>query len=216
MITLPLEEQAMLTTLLTQPHRHYHNINHVNDCLTEFYTYEAAAANLTYGEADALIYSIWYHDSIYNPYAPAGYNEKQSADLFYQKHKQNGDIAHTIVGSIAKTAKHTITQPELFGITQLLLDIDLSGLGKPMRIFAKNSFNIRQEYYNTTDEDVIKGRLAFFEKLNKRESFYYTDYFRELYHDTAKQNVALEIEALTYAANNNDTEWYFERLAGWQ
>lgn len=212
METLPLEEQAMLTTLLTQPHRHYHNINHVNDCLVEFYRYETDTAMLTYGEADALRYAIWYHDSIYNPYAPHGMNERQSADLFFHKHRQLGDIANTVSGAIVKTAKHTITQSNLFKITQVLLDIDLSGLGKPMHIFAKNSYNIRLEYYNTTDMDVVKGRLTFFEKLNKRESFYYTDYFRELYHEQSKTNVALEMEALTYALEKNDADWYFEKL----
>lgn len=218
MIILPLEEQAMLSTLLTQPHRHYHNINHINDCLSELYNYESNMTHLTYGDIVAITHAIWYHDIVYNPYASEGINEAQSADLFSQYHrgKRIGqDMVNIIAGAIAKTAKHTLTQPNLFEITQVLLDIDLSGLGKPMHVFATNSTNIRQEYYNTTDMDVIKGRLAFFQKLNKRDSFYYTDFFKELYHATSKENVALEIEALLYAVKNNDTAWYFERLLGW-
>lgn len=89
-----------------------------------------------------------------------------------------------------------------------MLDIDLAGLGKPYRIFSQNSFNIRKEYHATADMDIIKGRLKFFQTLNRRESFYYTDYFRDLYHRKSKENVKDEMDILEEAIENDDPDFY--------
>jgi len=218
LFVLPLREQVALTTLLTQPHRHYHNINHVNDCLTELYQYylNTENKNMSHIQAMILTYMIWYHDAIYNPYSPSGLNEEQSAILYSSE-----DYSPTIRHAIRATADHVRTQEDnpssnpSFGewpLTKIMLDIDLSGFGKPMHVYANNSMNIRREYYNTTNIDFVKGRLAFLQRINQRESFYYTDYFRDLYHSKSKENVALEIAALQHAATENDPNIYFERL----
>lgn len=217
--TLPLEEQAYLSTLLTQPHRHYHNIIHVNDCLAEAYKmFNEKVAD----EHKHLTYAIWYHDAIYNPYAPQGVNEHESAELFIRYHTNKHDVhLNTVAYAIRATAKHTVTQSittmvgdeeEYATFARFMLDIDLSGLGKSSAVFALNSLNIRREYHATSDMDVVKGRLKFFTQLNKRESFYYTDYFKDLYHVQSKKNVEHELSMLQHAIDQTDPQIYFDDL----
>src|SRR5229473_4239123 len=96
MSILPLEEQSQLTILLSQPHRHYHNINHINDLLSDmtvwFHEDTDSLAYLSkyYHESETyriLSYVIWYHDAIYDSYQPyPGYNENMSAKLFLKYH----------------------------------------------------------------------------------------------------------------------------------
>lgn len=234
---LPLEEQATLTILLSQSHRHYHNINHVNDCLAELYSW-MGERDLSMDQYDKwLTYAIWYHDIVYNPYAPSGINELQSANIFESKHTYNYyrtrksrwfDIRFEpdsktkwmlgVKYAIVYTGFHLYTYDfdhvdyDLWynsTLTQLMLDIDLSGLGKDVSIFARNSLNIRKEYYNTSDMDVIRGRLKFFQELNKRESFYYTEYFKDLYHTQSKKNVETEIILLEDAIAMERPSSYF-------
>src|SRR5665213_2609561 len=115
LFTLPLEEQAYLSALLTQPHRHYHNITHVNDCLAEAYKMFNAGVGKEYDRD--LTYAIWYHDSIYNPYAPHGINEQMSRDLFEQYHARKGiKFIDNIGYAIKLTASHIKDQTFSHGI----------------------------------------------------------------------------------------------------
>lgn len=225
-MNITLQEQAMLTTLLTQPHRTYHNLNHVNDCLTELRRYELATN--THRFSNIVENAIWYHDIIYNPYNPPGENEKQSADAFFDyKGKKlrdsicvdthEWDFVHDVNAAILATANHIVTQSINDYSTKLMLDIDLSGLGKSEEIFYRNSVNIFHEYYNTPLIDIIKGRLQFLKLLNLRPSFYYTEYFRDLYHTQSKENVEKDIKLLEDSLASSDPEeyyYYITSLAG--
>ena len=218
---LSLEEQAYLSALLTQPHRHYHNITHINDCLVELY--KMLQANVANVYEPELTYAIWYHDAIYNPYALTGVNEEQSAQLYtdYQVHygKSSKFIHDEVAYAIRATAFHINTQQfedakseQEIDIATFMLDIDLSGLGKYKPIVAFNSLNIAKEYPQTHPIDFIQGRFKFFTALNKRESFYYTDYFKSLYDERAKANVAYELRVLQDAIDNNNPAIYFDEM----
>lgn len=182
--TLPLEEQAYLSTLLTQPHRHYHNIIHVNDCLAEAYKmFNEKVAD----EHKHLTYAIWYHDAIYNPYSKS--NEDASIALL-------PDDAHNlsaVIEAIEATKFHTEDQTGLSWPTMLMLDIDLSGFGKSFEVCWKHAENIRKEYYHTPDLDFLKGRVQFLSRMDNRTRIYYTPYFYDKYEVQARKNIAEEL-----------------------
>lgn len=220
MFTLPLMEQAALTALLTQPHRKYHNVNHVNDCLIELSNYKKSN-NVSSRLDTILTYSIWYHDAVYNPYNPPGLNEKQSASLFANYHAEsyvgtsNREMVESVILSTTlhiRTLEFYDDNPLLDIATKIMLDIDLAGFGKPRHIFNKNSRNIIDEYYNSNILECLQGRLKFLKKLNERESFYYTDYFKDLYHTNSKNNVEEDISLLETALLNNDTQQFMEAI----
>lgn len=223
-IVLPLEEQAYLSALLTQPNRHYHNITHINDCLAELY--KMLSNNVADTYEWELTYAIWYHDIVYNPYAPAGINEAQSAELFteYQiKHGKSSKFVNDEVAyAIRATAQHVVTQSFSDAVSvgesdiaKYMLDIDLAGLGQAMPIVALNSLHIASEYPKTSRADFVQGRFKFFTALNRRPSFYYTDYFKSLYDATSKANVSIELGMLERAIDKDDPSIYFHHMLDW-
>lgn len=211
---LDLQAQAYLTTLYGQSHRYYHNIQHVNDCLAEFYKSEPKADMV-----HAVTWGIWFHDAVYNPYAPAGQNEYDSAKLFrlhgWADSRELQEV-EMVAFAIRATAHHTDSRIwcsdhiSAWGldITQLLLDIDLAGFGSPLSVYSRNSLNIRKEYYRTTDTDFIAGRLKFLQAINRRETLYYTEYFRDAYHTQSKSNIEFEIEVLADSVDRDPTRYF--------
>lgn len=187
-----LETMACLSTLYTQPHRHYHNMNHINDCLAEFEAARDSFPELSDRDRNQIITAIWFHDAVYNPYSKQ--NEANSADLIPVVAGDYISTHYELRDMIMATSRHLVTQPDLPLRTQILLDIDLSGFGQPFDICWKNSENIRKEYYNTSDLDFNKGRLAFLQTIILRPSLYYTNYFKEKYDIQSHKNLLTEIE----------------------
>lgn len=190
---ITLEEMSMLTTLYTQPHRKYHNINHINDCLAELESFpQQSISGFEFNDYQIVEAAIWYHDAVYNSYSKA--NEVNSATLINNKYQY--ELGSEIKKAVLATAKHLHTQSDLSIATQVMLDIDLSGLGKPWGIYVKNGFNIRDEYYNTTDLAFLQGRIQFLETIAQRETYYYTKHFHDKYHFESKSNVEREINII--------------------
>lgn len=188
-----LQIQAYLTTLYTQPYRKYHNIVHINECLTEL---EAASAlcPISHHQNRVLETAIWFHDAVYNPYS--SFNEEKSAALLKSCLTIPTNIRDEAVDAIIATKYHTKDQEDISDTTKLMLDIDLSGLGKDWKTFFGNTKNIHHEYYNTPIELFRKGRVQFFETLLQRQSIYYTDTFKTRYEAQARNNIQLEVELL--------------------
>ncbi len=192
-----LRQMADLTTLYTQPHRYYHNINHINDCLVEL---ASVRHELSIRDQMIIERAIWYHDAVYNPYSKT--NEADSAALVQYDGEFRSDMASETQAVILATKDHLITQPNLKHTVQYMLDIDLSGFGKPWHICKAHADNIRKEYYHTTDEEFYIGRLNFLEAINKRETLYYTDFFRNKYHEQSKINLVREIDDTHFQLEN--------------
>lgn len=192
MIILPLRELAYLTTLYTQPHRYYHNINHINFCLGQL----ELVPKLDSYEEKIVTYAIWYHDAIYNPYSIK--NEAASAELFRATHT-NSDISvyiNNIEDAILETAYHTDDVLEPTSTTALMLDIDLAGLGQDWETFSDNGDMIRLEYSHIDDYTFTHNRLKFFEALARKSHIYYTEFFSHKYEVAAQTNVDNEIKRL--------------------
>jgi predicted metal-dependent HD superfamily phosphohydrolase len=206
---IKLEEMSMLTTLYTQPHRHYHNINHINDCLVELENLPKDMLHLF--ERNVVETAIWWHDAVYNPYSKK--NEQTSADMFDAYIGVETPFAYAVRQAILATANHTITQKanplfyidnELPLVTEVMLDIDLSGFGKSWEICKQNADNIRKEYYNTEDFEFYQGRLKFLEAISQRESLYYTDVFRDMYHEQSRENLRLDLAEIRWNLDRLD------------
>lgn len=210
---ITLERMTQLTTLYTQPHRKYHNINHINDCLAELENIPHSGVNFndrTLVGLDCAIIedAIWYHDAIYNPYSKL--NERRSFDLIPDSANPSYDGA--VREAVLATANHLYDQSVLAITTQIMLDIDLAGFGKERHVFARNGMNIRHEYYNTKLVDFLKGRKNFYDALVKRPTLYYTDYFHHKYHEKSRENIRWEIDLLNRAYAKVDTSIWSEGM----
>jgi predicted metal-dependent HD superfamily phosphohydrolase len=198
-----LQEMANLTTLYTQPHRYYHNINHINDCLVELENF--VHPDFTNDKRSMVEAAIWYHDAVYNPYSKL--NEFNSAELVYGHQsafvrdiiKYTARHLEDVSADIEKHIKHEYRQ-----CVQVMLDIDLAGFGKDRMVFAMNGMNIRHEYYNTHLRDFLEGRQKFYQELIKRPTLYYTKYFYDKYHDVSRDNIRWEMLLIDAALREND------------
>jgi predicted metal-dependent HD superfamily phosphohydrolase len=73
----PAATAAALAARYEEPHRQYHTLVHIEDCLLKL---DAARVLLDANEADAVELALAWHDAVYDP--RAGDNEEKSAALF--------------------------------------------------------------------------------------------------------------------------------------
>ena len=168
--------------------RHYHNLEHLENMFTELNKIQSKVKDL-----DCLLYAIYYHDIIYKP--TKSNNEYQSALTFKNRiAKTSFDKLQKCMSQIEATKEHKISNDY---DTNILLDLDLSILGKSSKEYKTYSENIRKEYQIYPDFMYRKGRKKVLKKILELNSIYKTDYFKQLYENQAKENLKLELKELS-------------------
>lgn len=167
--------------------RHYHNLEHLENMLAELDKVESQIKNL-----DALLFSIYYHDIIYKPTKRD--NEHQSALIFEKRISKTSFInLSECMAQIEATKEHKISANN---DTNMLLDIDLSILGKSAGEYKLYCENIRKEYSIYPDFMYRKGRIKVVKSILQLDNIYKTDFFINEYENQAKENLNLELSKL--------------------
>jgi predicted metal-dependent HD superfamily phosphohydrolase len=171
-----------------EPHRHYHGLDHLRDCLARLD--EAPAA----GGRDLAEMALWYHDVVYLPQAHD--NEAQSADRAVSDLLEDGVPAERAreIGRLVRLTDH-ITPPE-DPVGELVCDVDLSILGRPAEEYAEYERRIRAEYAHVPEPLYRAGRAAVLARLLARQPLYRSRYFRTRYEDTARRNLTHALAAI--------------------
>ncbi|MDO8559345.1 MAG: N-methyl-D-aspartate receptor NMDAR2C subunit, partial [bacterium] len=154
----------------SEPHRHYHNLSHINHCLDELKISGHLAINI-----NAVRMAIWFHDAIYD--IKAKDNEERSAELARTILK-NASLPNKfieLVINLILATKHTI--PLTNHDAKLITDIDLSSLGAPDEIFDENGRQIRKEYDWVPENLFNEGRAKFLKLLLEPSRIYSTWFF---------------------------------------
>lgn len=170
----------------SEAHRAYHNLTHILDCLEQFEPAKSLAQ-----EPTAMEMAIWYHDVIYDPRARD--NEQRSAELAVRVAKETGlagSFQETIHALIMATKKHDAS---LARDAVVLVDVDLSILGRAPQRFNEYEHQIRQEYDWVPAEDFAAGRAAVLETFLARPTIYGTEFFRDKYERQARENLKQSI-----------------------
>lgn len=199
-INLLLDQRASLTTLYGQPQRFYHTLAHVHQLLREIETLSVDPKT-----KDILEIAAWFHDAVYDPFAPRGKNEEDSYNLLM--YTPLGNLTGKLCAGycIRATKDHVVTAettPENQEIVRTFLDLDLSILGKPPEVYADYAQNIRLEYVLNdrfiTEEQYTKGRMAFLITMLARERIYQTSHFFDKFEVQARKNMQEELDDLTH------------------
>lgn len=180
-----------LVPLYSTPERAYHNLAHIQACLTEFEGVKSLAS-----DPIALQAAIWFHDVVYDPRAHD--NEERSADFAAEELRSLGLDEAQIerVKDLILATKH---DRPVGGDAALLVDIDLSILGKPADEFDRYDAAIRQEYSWVAEEAYREGRTQVLQRFLDRPSIYQTEYFRDCYELPARANLTRAIAKLNQA-----------------
>lgn len=175
-----------------EPHRRYHAMAHIEDCLTQI----SASADLTADQRDLLETAIWFHDAIYDP--TRNDNEAASADLARERLSADGaDPAFVaeVERLILLTAGHSVSDGDTLGAR--LVSIDLSILGAEPDRYAAYARAIREEYAHVPEPLYRAGRAAIMGRFLESPALFADPVWAERYEAQARANIAREIAELT-------------------
>lgn len=181
-----------LSEAYSQPHRHYHNIAHLE---AMFRSYDEVRDRL---EAPHVFeWAIWYHDAVYDPLRSD--NEEQSALLAEKRLAALGlppEQVESCTAMIRATQTHLLPPEKVLPDLPYLLDIDLSVLGQAWVNYEVYAREIRLEYAAYPDESYRPGRKAVLERMLARERLFQTELFFERFEARARENLAREAKSL--------------------
>ncbi len=165
-----------------EPHRKYHTLQHLDECLSQF----DAVRHL--GEYPSEVeLGLWFHDAIYD--VARSDNEQRSADWAGAALVEAGAPASVVerVELLILATRHTgaPTAPD----EQLLVDIDLAILGADADRFAEYERQIRDEYGFVPRPQFESRRRAILQSFLARDRIYNTPHFHSELEARARANL---------------------------
>ncbi len=179
---------AALERAYAEPHRAYHTGEHIENCLRQLDWARHLALRPDDVEA-----TIWFHDAVYDPRA-ADNEQKSAAWAKEALGESRAEEAADRVASLIMLTRHGAEPDSRDG--ELLLDIDLSVLGRDPDMFAVYDAQIRKEYAWVPESDYRRGRAAVLEQFLSRSSIFRTPLFRERFEFQARRNLQAVVAAL--------------------
>ena len=172
-----------------EPHRHYHTMQHLGECLAWFEREQALAERP--GE---VAIALWFHDAVYDVHAHD--NEARSADWARSAMLAAGAQAEAAerVHALVMATRHDAV-PEGRD-AELLIDIDLSILGAEQQRFDEYEWQVHAEYAFVPEAVRLPRRRAILQRFLAREAIYTTPRMHALLELRARANLARSIAAL--------------------
>jgi predicted metal-dependent HD superfamily phosphohydrolase len=169
-----------------EPHRKYHTLQHLRECLGLFESVRRLASSPTEVEV-----ALWFHDAIYD--LERHDNEAQSAAWARSAALDAGaspQVAERI-HSLVMVTQHTGSPAG--ADEQLLVDIDLSILGAGKERFAEYQRQIREEYAHVPPGLFEQRRSEILRSFLGRPRIYGTAHFHGTLEAPARENLRLAI-----------------------
>lgn len=177
---------AWLLESWSEPHRRYHDLRHLTECLEALDTLGA-------GESERL--AAWFHDVVYE--GVPGLDEQRSADLsrsWLTGLNTNPDRIREVERLVLMTVEHNPTAGDLPG--EILNDADLAILGSTPARYRESVADIRLEYARFDDEQWRVGRTRVLETFLSRAWIYRTEIGRATWEEQARDNIGRELADL--------------------
>lgn len=182
-----------LFVLYNEPHRHYHNLSHIQAMMDNFNTIQDKIIN-----HDVLKFAIFYHDCIYHCQKQTVSNEIQSTKYFVDNFKNY--LPSEVLSKVNTFILATQTHEWLSDDNDLayFLDLDLMILGQDWESYQNYCTNIAKEYTHINPILYKIGRAKLLSQFLKRERIYCSEYFYQSYEKLARANIKREIKALIF------------------
>jgi len=176
-------------TAYAETHRMYHTNHHLFSMIER---YEDFIRRGITDFDEIMLLAIIAHDIVYDP--KSSFNEEESAEIvgmYLNKRHLDGDLASEYV---MKTKQHIIEDVS----SDIIIDLDLWGLGSPKDVYRLNSAGIRFEYAHVPQDDWMEGRINWLTSFLKRDRLFATDYAMRVVEETARRNMQEELKSLVH------------------
>jgi predicted metal-dependent HD superfamily phosphohydrolase len=178
-----------LVSAYEEPHRKYHTVQHLSECLSLLERNLDLAA-----EPGDVEMALWFHDAIYD--IKASDNEARSAEWAERELTQAGVSSQRI----SRIREHILATRHAAlpqGQDQMLLvDIDLSILGAPRGRFDEYEAQVRAEYGWIPGILFRRKRREVLAEFLARNPIYNTARLRQAREAQARDNLAYSIQRL--------------------
>jgi len=181
---------AKLVAAYSKPDRHYHSLDHIADCLDQL-----DACALPAEQSDPIALALWFHDAVYNWRSKT--NEADSATWageFLNGCDAAQELSTHVIGFIMAT-RHFVPEP-LVGDQFLIVDIDLSILGRAPDVYDRYEVAIGEEYKWVPKVTYRRERRAVLRSFLERDTIFQTDRFKERFDVPARENLQRAIDQL--------------------
>ena len=175
----------------SEPHRHYHDQRHLDDCLNEL----DRVRGLSERERRQLRGAILWHDAVYEPGRRD--NEERSAELALSDLTGCGvdeEDSAQVARLIRLTERHRVDPGDRPG--RLMVAIDLSILGSDPDRYDGYAADVRREYAHVPDELWRTGRALVLERMLSADPLYPDPDFRDRLEAQARRNMGAELKRL--------------------
>ncbi len=175
-----------MTAAYGEPHRHYHTLQHLRECLALFDRVSAVAVHPAEVET-----GLWFHDAVYD--VRRADNEERSADCLRKAALADGvaaDVADRVCALVLAT-RHAMLPTG--ADEELLVDIDLAVLGADDARFAEYERQIRAEYAFVTPPAFAARRRSILAAFLNRARIYSTPRLHDELEQRARANLARSV-----------------------
>jgi len=175
-----------------EPQRHYHTLQHLEECLTLFDEVRDQAQHPAEIEV-----ALWFHDAVYDVHAHD--NEARSARWADEALRAAGLAPdsirriHDLIMATCHGAAPACANPD----AALLTDIDLAILGAPEARIAEYERQIRAEYAWVAPELYAVRRRAVLRGFLERDAVYATPVLHRRLEQQARRNLQGAIDNAT-------------------
>ncbi|MPZ63434.1 MAG: metal-dependent phosphohydrolase [Propionibacteriales bacterium] len=174
-----------------EPHRHYHDVRHLEEVLA---TVDELAPEAS--DPDAVRMAAWFHDAVYVPRAAD--NEERSAELARAELSAAGAAAEQVdevVRLVQLTETHKPAPGDLNGA--VLCDADLRILAADGSRYAEYVRGVRREYAHVGEAEFRRGRARILRSLIDDPPVFHTGTARKRWEERARSNLRAELADLT-------------------
>ncbi|WP_036555787.1 HD domain-containing protein [Nocardioides insulae] len=176
-----------LVAAYTDPTRHYHDLRHLTEVLTQLD--ELAAAGELFPDLPVTL-AAWFHDAVYD-----GERDAEERSAVWAEEALRGlvpdDVVTEVVRLVRLTETHDPADDDPAG--RALSDADLAILAADEARYAEYAAAVRAEYAHLSDEDFRIGRTQVLETLLDKERLFRTEYAYRRWEVAARTNVRREL-----------------------
>ena len=172
-----------------EPHRKYHTLQHLTECLQRFDEVKDHADHPAEVEL-----ALWFHDAIYSLKEKG--NELRSADWAQSSIMASGlanDVGARVHALIMMTVHNAVPGNR---DAEALIDVDLSIFAAPPSRFDEYERQVREEYAWVPEQIFRRERGRILREFLNRQHLYSTPWFREHREAAARANLERSIKNL--------------------